>query len=50
MHGQGNGRCYQPCTDNLHVSVRVLASVVANGHIEGMEPVNADTNEAVDGG
>ena len=50
MHGKGNGRCYQPCTDNPDVGVRVLASVVADGPIEGMEPVNADTNEAVDGG
>ena len=50
MHGQSNGRCYQPCTDNPDVGVRVLASVVADGPIEGMEPVNADTNEAVDGG
>ena len=50
MHGQSNARCYQPCTDNPDVGERVLASAVTDGAIEGMEPVNADTNEAVDGG
>ena len=45
MHGEGNGKCYQPCKDNLYVHLRVLDSVVVDGAIKGIEYVNADTYE-----
>ena len=47
MHGEGNGKCYQPCKDNLNVHLRVLDSVVVDVAIKDIESVNAET---VDGG
>ena len=49
MHGKGNYKCYQPHKDDDDVGMIRLAIAVADGSIKGMESVNADTNEAVDG-
>ena len=50
MPGEGDDDGYQPDRDDHHVGGAVaIATVVANRSVDGMEPVNADTDKTIDG-
>ena len=50
MSGEGDDHGYQPHGDNHHVGGAVgISTVVANRPVDGMEPVNADSDKAIYG-
>ena len=49
-HGQRNTERHHPGHHDHEVGDAVAATGVADGSEDGVEPVHADTNHAVDGG
>ena len=50
MHGKSDEEGHDPGKRNQKVGEEVLPVVIETGLVDCHEPVNADTNEAVDGG